>query len=163
MTAQLLPHVPLGGLFGLLEIMAASPGPGDVYRLAGRLHLRLDKLQPLLEAARLLGWAHVEHGDYQLTDEGRRVAAAGVAERKQQFRARIAGLPLIAGILKALAPGAAVSRQAVLDTLASTVPAPEAQRQVDTAVNWGRWAQLFDYDADAGHFLPVTHGRRARS
>jgi hypothetical protein len=33
------------------------------------------------------------------------------------------------------------------------VPPPEAERQMDTAVNWGRWAELFDYDADHACFL----------
>ena len=82
MTAPLLPHVPLGGLFGLIEVMAETPGPDDLYRLADRLRLGLDDLHPLLEAAQLLGWARVERGDYELTDEGQRVAAANVAERK---------------------------------------------------------------------------------
>ena len=40
------------------------------------------------------------------------------------------------------------------------MPPPEAERQVDTAVNWGRWAELFDYDADDACFLrtPPTRG-----
>jgi NitT/TauT family transport system ATP-binding protein len=26
----------------------------------------------------------------------------------------------------------------------------EARRQLDTAVSWGRYAEIFDYDADSG-------------
>jgi hypothetical protein len=33
------------------------------------------------------------------------------------------------------------------------VPPPEAERQVDTAINWGRFAELLDYDADEASFL----------
>ena len=153
MRSPLLPHVPLGRLFGLIEAMAETPGPGDLYRLAERLRLRLDELHPVLEAARLLGWARVERGDYDLTDEGRRVAEAGVADRKALFRERVRGLPLIANILEALGAGAPVPREAILEALRGQVPPPEAERQVDTAIDWGRWAELFDYDADAGCFL----------
>jgi len=151
--SPLLPHVPLGRLFGLIEAMAETPGPGDLYLLAERLRLRLDELHPVLEAARLLGWARVERGDYDLTDEGRRVAEAGVADRKALLRERVRGLPLIANILEALGAGAPVPREAILETLRGQVPPPEAERQVDTAVNWGRWADLFDYDADDACFL----------
>ena len=153
MRTPLLPHVPLGRLFGLIEAMAETPGPDDLYRLADRLRLGLDELHPLVEAARLLGWAKVARGDYDLTAEGRRVAEVTVAERKALFRERVRELPLIAAILRALESGAPVSREAVLAQLHSHVGPQEAERQVDTAVNWGRWAELFDYDADDASFL----------
>ena len=140
MTAPLLPHLPLGSLFGLIEVMADTPGPDDLYRLADRLRLGLDELHPLLEAAQLLGWGRVERGDYELTDEG----------------------PLIAAILRALAPGAPVPRRTVLNELRTNVTPFEAERQVDTAVNWGRWAQLFDCDADDECFLPPRDDHTAR-
>jgi NitT/TauT family transport system ATP-binding protein len=60
---------------------------------------------------------------------------------------------LIASILRALAPGVPVSRETVLAGLRPQVAPPEAERQVDTAVDWGRWAELFDYDADEACFL----------
>ena len=161
MRSPLLPHVPLGGLFGLIEAMAETPGPDDLYRLAERLRLPLDELHPLLQAARLLGWARVEGGDYDLTVEGCRVAEASVGERKALFRERVRGLPLIATIRAALGAGQPVPREAILAELHGHVPPAEAERQVDTAVNWGRWADLFDYDADETCFLPAGEaGRR---
>ncbi len=153
MSSALLPHVPMGRLFGLIEAMVETPGPDDLFRLAQRLRLPLDELHPLVQAARLLGWARVAHGDYDLTSEGRRVAEATVADRKTLFRERVRDLPLIASILRALAAGAPVSRETVLAGLRPQVAPPEAERQVDTAVDWGRWAELFDYDADDACFL----------
>lgn len=155
-----LPHANVGGLLGLVEAMAATPGRDDLFRLAERLRLQLDELHPLVEAARLLGWAHVEQGDYDLTAEGRRVAAASLAERKQLFRDRVRALPLVSGILDALARRRRVTREQVLGPLRRALGAPEAERQVDTAVNWGRWAELFDYDADDACFLPAGGGSR---
>ena len=161
MKPALLPHATVGRLLGLIDSMAETPGPDDLYRLAERLRLPpLDELHPLLVAARLLGWARVAHGDYDLTGEGRRVAAATVAERKAFFRERVRELPLIASILRALAAGAPVSRETVLAGLRPQVAPPEAERQVDTAVDWGRWAELFDYDADDACFRPAGGGGR---
>jgi NitT/TauT family transport system ATP-binding protein len=160
MSSALLPHVPVGRLFGLIEAMAQTPGPDDLYRLADRLRLRLDKLHPILEAARLLGWARVERGDYDLTEEGRRVATGDVAERKALFRERVRELPLVGTIRRALEAGGPVPREAILKGLRPHVPPREAERQVDTAVNWGRFADLFDYDADDGCFLPAGDASR---
>ena len=161
MKHALLPHATVGRLLGLIDAMAETPGPDDLYRLAERLRLRLDALHPLVEAARLLGWARVAHGDYDLTGEGRRVADATVGERKALFRERVRDLPLVASILRALEAGAPVSREAIRAGLLPHVAGPEAERQVDTAVDWGRWAELFDYDADDACFFPIGEaGRR---
>jgi NitT/TauT family transport system ATP-binding protein len=161
MKPALLPHATVGRLLGLIDAMAETSGPDDLYRLAERRRLPLDELHPLLQAARLLGWARVERGDYDLTVEGRRVAEASVAERKALFRERVRGLPLIAAILAALGAGGPVPRESILEELHGHVPPAEAERQVDTAVNWGRWADLFDYDADEACFLPAGEaGRR---
>jgi NitT/TauT family transport system ATP-binding protein len=156
----LLPHAVVGRLLGLIDAMAETPGPDDLYRLAGRLRLPLDELHPLLEAARLLRWARVERGDYDLTTEGRRVAEGGVPERKALFRERVRSLPLVDSILRALARGP-VPRETILQGLRPHVTGPEAERQVDTAISWGRWAELFDYDADDACFLRARKaGRR---
>lgn len=160
MSAELLPHVPLGRLFGLIEVMAETAGPDDLFRLAERLRLPLDELHPLLEAARLLGWARVAQGDYDLTDEGRRVATADVASRKTLFRERVRGLPIIASILGALTETAVVPRETIRGRLRLRVPPLEAERQLDTAVNWGRWADLFDYDADDSSFIRLGNSRK---
>jgi NitT/TauT family transport system ATP-binding protein len=159
MSAELLPHVPLGRLFGLIEVMAETPGPDDLFRLADRLRLELDDLHPLVEAARLLGWARVAHGDYDLTEEGHRVATAEVADRKALFRERVRHLPIIASILGALSGTAAVPRETIRKRLRPRLPPQEAERQLDTAVNWGRWADLFDYDADDACFIRVGDDR----
>jgi len=40
-----------------------------------------------------------------------------------------------------------------LDLLRRGFSAEEARRQLDTAIDWGRYAELFDYDADDGMLL----------
>jgi NitT/TauT family transport system ATP-binding protein len=41
-----------------------------------------------------------------------------------------------------------ISKEFVLDILDEHFSASEAERQFDTLVDWGRYAQLFDYNAD---------------
>ena len=121
-TTSLLPHVPLGRLFGLIEVMAETTGRDDLFRLAATLRLPLDQLHPLLHAAQLLHWARVEDGDYDLTDEGRVVAGADDRTRRRIFRDRVRDLPLIAAVLRALAAADTVPREDVQDLLGALVP-----------------------------------------
>jgi NitT/TauT family transport system ATP-binding protein len=159
-SAVPLPHVPLGRLFGLVEAMAETPGPDDLFRLAGRLSLQLDELLPLVEAAQLLAWARVEHGDYNLTEEGRRIAEGSLAERKALFRERVRTLPLVSAVLEALAHRKRVSRETIAARLRGQLGAVEAEKQLDTAINWGRWAELLDYDSDEACFLRAPGASR---
>ena len=154
-TPMRIPHVSIGRLFALVEVMDQTEGPDDVFRLGQALMLDLDELLPLLEAATLLDWASVAGGDYSLTAEGERVARADAGERNRLLRARVRGLPLIAAILRRLDRGERLSRETIVAPLRARLGAAEAERQVDTAVDWGRQAELFDYDADEGFFHPT--------
>jgi len=40
-----------------------------------------------------------------------------------------------------------------LDLFEEHFSAAEARRQLDTAIQWGRYAELFEYDADTGELL----------
>jgi NitT/TauT family transport system ATP-binding protein len=150
--SQRLPHVSIGELFGLVEVMDRAQGPDDVFRLGQALMLGVDALLPLLEAVKLLGWASVAGGDYSLTEHGERVARVDAAQRKLLVRSSVRGLPLIAFILRSLERADHVSREAIVAPLRARLGEEEAERQVDTAVDWGRQAELFDYDADEGFF-----------
>jgi len=152
-----LPDATIGRLMGLLEVMRETPGPDDVYLLAGRLQLELDDLLPLVEAAELLGFAMVEEGDYELTEEGRRVADAEEKERKAIFRAHAEQLPLLRLIVERLAASddGLVPRETIRELMPGRFSRKRAERQLDTAVDWGRYAELFDYDAEARHFVRI--------
>jgi NitT/TauT family transport system ATP-binding protein len=150
-----LPDVTIGRLMGLLEVMRETPGPDDMYRLAGSLHLELDDLVPLVDAAELLGLVCVQEGDYELTDPGRRMADAEEKERKALFRERARGVPLLGLIVGRLAESenGQVPREEIRHAMHGRFSRKRAERQIDTAIDWGRYAELFDYDADAQHFV----------
>lgn len=155
MTTPALPDVTIGRLMGLLEAMRDTPGPDDIYRLAGGLQLELDDLVPLVDAAELLALVEVQEGDYELTDLGRRMADAEERERKALFRERMRDVPLLRLIAERLAAsdGGQVPREEIRKAMHGHFSRKRAERQIDTAIDWGRYAELFDYDADAQHFV----------
>ncbi|WP_370936618.1 AAA-associated domain-containing protein [Amycolatopsis sp. cg13] len=45
-----------------------------------------------------------------------------------------------------------------LDLLRRGISATDARQQLDTAIDWGRYAELFDYDTDSDRIAQTTAG-----
>ena len=151
-----LPHAPIGMVLGLLEHLKEVPGQKeDLYKLGGPLGYELDDLLPVTEAAKRLGLVRIASGDIELTADGRRVAAAEEPERKERLRERLRKLPLIAAVRKAVdeSEDGRVSKKRFVDLLTDQFSSTESERQLATAVDWGRYGELFDFDPDAEEFL----------
>jgi NitT/TauT family transport system ATP-binding protein len=152
----MMPHARPGGIAGLLELLVDREGRDDIYRLADDLAFEIDDLLPIVEAASLLGYIHVKEGDAEITDEGKRFAEAGILRRKELFRVAAERVPLIRQINRALASKADHSMPADFfhDLLDEHFSEEEVDRQLETAVNWGRYAELFDRDSSGRFFIP---------
>jgi NitT/TauT family transport system ATP-binding protein len=151
-----LPHAPIRMVLGLLEHLKEVPGQKeDLYKLGGPMGNELDDLLPVTEAAKLLGLVRIASGDIELTTDGRRVAAAEEPERKERLRERLRKLPLLAAVRKAVdeSEEGRAPRQAFLDVLGEHFSTSESERQLATAVDWGRYGEVFDFDPDAEEFL----------
>jgi NitT/TauT family transport system ATP-binding protein len=106
----------------------------------------------------MLGFVQVQEGDVELLQAGRAFAAADIDARKQLFReAALAAVPLLRQIASNLQAKTdkTLPAEFFLDCLDEHFSPDEAKRQLDTALDWGRYAELFDYDAASGRlFLP---------
>jgi NitT/TauT family transport system ATP-binding protein len=152
---QTLPHVSIGALTGFIERLHRRGGREDLYALARELHMEADDLLPLAEAADLLGFGDIQEGDVLLTPEGQQFAEAGVLEEKEVFRRQaMDGIALLRKIVRELeaAPDHRMRETHILEHLEQYFSPAEARRQLDTAVDWGRYAELFAYDDDTGTF-----------
>jgi NitT/TauT family transport system ATP-binding protein len=146
-----LPDVSPGGLAGLLEILAARGGRDGLAEIADDLTFEIDDLLPLTDAAVLLQMARIDGSDIELTAEGKEFAAADILTSKQLFATHAAKqAPLVRAIVQALAATEDHSLREgfFLDVLRRGFSAQEARSQLDTAITWGRYAELYDYDSD---------------
>jgi NitT/TauT family transport system ATP-binding protein len=149
-----LPNAAVQQFSALLDTLAEPPyrGRADLPQLADEENLAMDELFPLIEALDLLGFAHVSAGDIELTARGRAYAAADMLMRKQLFAdALLKQIPLAAHIRRVLderpghrAPAARFQRE-----LEDHLSEEEAERVLDTVINWGRHAEIFAYDYDS--------------
>ena len=155
-----LPHATVDSLSGLAEILAGL-GPISVAELADDLYLDVDDLLPLIDALDLLGFAVVEAGSIRLTAEGVTFAGADIQASKQIFAdAALARVPLIRVIVNGLERAGDHTLLAGFFTqvLRRAFTDPEAKQQLDVALDWGRYAELFSFDA-AHDELALDPGR----
>jgi NitT/TauT family transport system ATP-binding protein len=149
----MIPHARPGGIAGLLEILIDRGGKDDLYQLADELAMEVSDLLPIIEACALLDFIRVQEGDVEITPAGKAFAEADILTRKTLFRdAALQHVMLLRQIANALR---AKSDRTLPDDFFSDVldehfSADEAERQLQTAVNWGRYAEIFDYDAKTG-------------
>lgn len=147
----MLPHARSGGISGLLEIINDRGGREDLPQLARDLQLEIDDLLPAVDASALLGFASVAQGDVVLTDVGREFSTADVHRSHEIFREQLLSkVPLAATAVRVLEEkrDGRIGKEFLLDILDEHFSDSEAENQFQTLIDWGRYAHLFEYDAD---------------
>ena len=153
---QVLPHSRPGAVGGLLELLNDRGGKEDLYRVAEELLLELDALLPIVEAAVLLGFARSARGDLELTPEGKAFAEADIEKRTALFRdAALAHVSLLQQMNIALGIKAdhSMPLEFYRDVLDEHFAPAEVQKQIETALHWGRYAGIFTYDSENDRLL----------
>jgi NitT/TauT family transport system ATP-binding protein len=146
-----LPETDVSRIESVLELIAQPPfdGRADLPHLAEEAELPDEELFPAFEALTLLELAQVESGDIMLTPLGLRYARADQAERQELFgRQVLARVPLAAGIRAALAQSetGTLSEQPFIELLEEGMKENRARRTLGTAIEWGRYGELYEYD-----------------
>jgi NitT/TauT family transport system ATP-binding protein len=166
---QMLPHARPGGVTGLLELLHDNGGRHDVYRLGNELGMDADDLLPIVESCVMLGFVCLEQGSVEISQEGRAFVEADILTRKILFRqaalCHIAILQTIDSVLRAKSDHA-ISAEFFKDILDEHFSAMEVERQFETAVYWGRYAEIFEYDSENGRLVltdPASEGEHALS
>ncbi len=153
---QMLPHARVGGIAGLVELLHDRGGREDLFRLAEELVMNVEDLLPILEACVLLGFAWLKEGDVQITPQGAVFAEADIQQCKILFRQaaleHVTILKQIDSILKRKSDHS-IADEFFHDILDEHFAEDEVQRQFETAMNWGRYAEIFDYDREKGRLI----------
>jgi len=150
---QTLPDVSIDDLTGFVQYLATVGGRGNVRELARDLQMRADDLLALVEATDLLGLADLQNRQVILTPVGQRFADADLDQEKALFRQiALEQISLLRYIVRELetSPTHTLEAHRVIDDLEHSFSSEEARRQFETVVDWGRYAELFTYDDNAG-------------
>jgi NitT/TauT family transport system ATP-binding protein len=152
---QSLPSVRTGSIAGLLELLEDRQEK-DLYRLAQELQLEVDDILPIVEAAKLMDFVELAEGDISLKPVGHEFINGGIDERKQIMRSQLlANIRLVQQIYRLLEAknNQRIPEELVLDILESHFSPEEAERQLKTVVDWGRYAEIYGYDEPSGQIF----------
>ena len=151
-----VPNALIGSIVGLLETLNEQGTRIDIYKLSESLRFELNDLMPITEAAELLGFVKIANGDIELTDLGRKVVDGDENAKKAIFRQQMLANVVLSKRIRAelqKADDHRVGREVILEFLGSSFPPDESERQVNTVVDWARYAELFDYDPETDQFF----------
>ena len=150
-AVRLLPNATPGGMAGLLDVISENPDGIDLADLAADLSFEIDDLFPLVDAGTMLNLLTAENGHITITPAGEEWHNADILHSKQVFaRLAIEHAPLVHAIDQALSRNrnGKLRGELILDLLRSKHTDALARQQFDIAISWGRYGELFDYDAD---------------
>ncbi len=150
-----LPEASVAEVTGLLETLNTPENNGkmDLPVVAETLMLDIDELFPLTELLEILHLAKVSKGDITITDEGKAFVEADILERKKIFLQLLKKyVPLARYIYEQLTrhPRHRALEENFLSLLEDYLTEKEAERVLRTVIEWGRYAELFAYDYNAG-------------
>jgi len=159
-----LPHTRPGGIAGLLELLVDRGGEEDMYHVSDDLLLEVDDLLPIIEAAVLLGFAETREGDIKMTSQGREFAEADIQRRKELFRQALLSHPTFLQTIDCALHQKSdhtMPLEFFRDLLDEHFSEQDVKLQIETALNWGRYAEIFTYDPETDtlhlHSSEVPH------
>ena len=124
----------------------------DIYKLADDLLMSIDEMQPLIEAAEMLGFVEIKYGDIIITEEGKNFAEADLLHKKEIFRKTVLEkVPFIKQIVEILEhkTNKRMNEEFFIDILKQKYSEESAKEQLNIAIDWGRYSELFAYDEDS--------------
>jgi NitT/TauT family transport system ATP-binding protein len=158
--AQPLPAVSTNRIGGFLESLAAPPyeGHAELAKIAEPLSLEIKDLFPIAATLHILEFAELTNGSIKLTASGHVFVKSSTDERKRLFREHlIRFVPLAAHVRQVIderadhrAPRARFELE-----LQDHLNQHDAASTLQTIIGWGRYAELFTYDASTQIFSPA--------
>jgi NitT/TauT family transport system ATP-binding protein len=150
-----LPEANVAEVTGLLEILNEPEHNGkmDLPVVAETLMLNIDDLFPLTELLEILHFAKISKGDIAMTESGKAFVEADILTRKKIFMEHLKRyVPLARYIYEQLIrhPRRRALEEQFLSLLEDYLTEQEAERVLSTVIEWGRYAELFAYDYNAG-------------
>jgi NitT/TauT family transport system ATP-binding protein len=147
------PDASISALAGLLETideLQAADQPVDLPLIANELNLNIDDLFSLTDVLNVLHFVEEAQGNVKLTSSGKLFVEADILERKKIFSKHLLMyVPLIKHIYKVLNAQTTqrMHKNYFLDDLKPYLSDNDANRVLKVVIEWGRYAELFAYDA----------------
>jgi NitT/TauT family transport system ATP-binding protein len=147
-------------MIGLLVLLKGHRGQEDLARLADDLDLEIDEILPAVEFAEALGFLTLSDGRATITETGQKFLSGSITDKRVYLREGLKTVPVFAQILRALENSA--NKTLMGEELGAVIfPLSLSSEDVmQNVIHWGRYTELFYYDADENVLkLPRTRSR----
>jgi NitT/TauT family transport system ATP-binding protein len=146
-----VPNARPSEVLGLLEILSDHGGEQDLFELDAVTDYDFGHTISVVKAAEMLNLAETPGDIVRMTPLGREMVAAPPAEKRMLFRKRLLTLGTFAALVRYLAEEPDVVRpgEDVRSFLAERLPGHAIPDLFRSIVSWGRYGQLFHFDANA--------------
>jgi NitT/TauT family transport system ATP-binding protein len=157
----LIPKAPIGVMSGLLELIDDNEGKMDIYQLGRDLMMEIDDLLPNIEGICMLNFAEIKEGDIIITKLGKEFVEADIDESKTIFKNRIKSISTFRVIENVLnsKKNKTMKEEFFEELFMQHFSTYEVEKTMDSIIDWGRYAELFNYDHDSEELFIDTNDK----
>ncbi len=149
-----IPIAQIGVMLGLLELIDDNGGKMDIYQLGRDLMLETDDIFPNIEGLSILELSEVKEGDIFITGLGKKFVDMDKEDKKVLFKnqiEKISTFRLITNVLNNK-KNHTMKEEFFKELFKKYFPQGEIEDIMDTIIDWGRYAEIFNYDGDSEEF-----------
>jgi NitT/TauT family transport system ATP-binding protein len=159
-----LPCVNVQQVFGLMEIVRDHGGRMDVFALDKITDYDFGYTLSVVKAGEMLDFLDTPKNRVALTPLGNRLLDADINGRKALLNQQLRKLGTFRFAIQILeeAKGRRLPKDVVQEELVIRLPSEDVETLFKTVVSWGRFAGLFEYDAEAEVLSLEGAGREAQ-
>lgn len=149
----MIPDTGISKIVGLVQIVRDNGAKMSMDDIAKAYLVELENLLLAVQGAEALGLVTVDNGNVKLTTLGKKLVTLDIPKRKKLLKKQMQGMHVfkIINTMPQVAAGEKVHKKHVISVLAKYYPKKEAERQFRKIVEWGRYVQAINYDADTEH------------
>jgi len=144
-----IPQVPVGRMVGLLEVLEDSKETVDIFELSASIGKEFGDTIAIVKGSEMLELVDTPKHEVFLTGLGRQFLAADHTGRKAIFARQLLKLRLFQFITDCLQKSKKMDADILLEELAILLPYDQPEKLFETIVDWGRYAEILDYDTDS--------------
>ena len=155
-TYENIPYVELSRILGFLEVLKNDGGHSKIFKLAAQLKEEFGSVIAVAKAVELLDFVETPGQEVVLTELGKNFIDSDSSEQKKIFRKQLLMMWIFRLIIEKVESDGSFGELALVEEINSRFPYESAHKMVDTIVDWGRYGEIFEFDAMLRTFSPFT-------
>ncbi len=144
---QWVPYANITEIMGLVDILYNNNGSMKIEELQKYIGVEIDELIPVIDAAKLLGFAMITRDCINITNMGKTLYTMNPEKRKSLMSSQICRMPVFRKIVSVLKKEGPKPKAYFLGMIEKELFEKESELQFRRIIQWGRYAEIITYDA----------------